>query len=41
MQIAKGAGNSVAAVAGLTMEATAAKYPELKPALEKFGKNGG
>lgn len=30
-----------AAVEGLTMEQSAAKYPELKKSLEKFGKKGG
>jgi ribulose-bisphosphate carboxylase large chain len=30
-----------AAVAGLTMEQAAAKHPELKISLEKFGKKGG
>ena len=30
-----------AAVAGLTVELAVAKYPELKPSLDKFGKNGG
>ncbi len=31
----------VAAVEGLTVESAMAKYPELKPSLDKFGKNGG
>ena len=31
----------VAAVEGLPVESAMAKYPELKPSLDKFGKNGG